>query len=247
VSDKFAVLRECGDQFEAQTIRIRLAAEKIPVLITGTDPNFALSLGGAPTSRPVRVEVEHSDLERADTLLKQDHLRAAQAEPWVCCRCHEQNEPTFDVCWSCNKMHDEAIANGQKDLIPIASKSVGNSLPEMAHRLDQTQVKTVTRRTNGQQLLTEKKLKQAPPNPTPGDDDRENLAESVSRCARSAVVGLLLFPPLLNFYSIYLLLNLDRAAYHNSDTQLRVWSIWIFNAAVVSLGSTLWWLLFFRQ
>ena len=167
MSDKFAVLRECGDQFEAQTIRIRLAAAKIPVLITGTDPNFALSLGGAPTSRPVRVEVEHSDLERADTLLKQDHLRAAQAEPWVCCRCHEQNEPTFDVCWSCNKMHDEAIANGQKDLIPIASKSVGNSLPEMAHRLDQTQVKTVYQTHEWTAIAHRKKAKAGSTKPDP--------------------------------------------------------------------------------
>ncbi|MCP4943077.1 MAG: DUF2007 domain-containing protein [Planctomycetaceae bacterium] len=247
MSDKFAVLRECADQFEAQTIRIRLAAEKIPVLITGTDPNFALSLGGAPTSRPVRVEVEHSDLERADTLLKQDQLRATQAESWICCRCHEQNEPTFDVCWSCNKMHDEATANSRKKLVPSESKSGTNSPAEVAERREQNQVGTVPKSKDEPPLLAVKNLQQAPSAPTPTGHNQESQADSVSRCARSAVVGLLLFPPLLNFYSIYLLLNLDPTVYRNSDTQLRVWSIWIFNAAVVSFGATLWWLLLFRR
>ena len=48
-------------------------------------------------------------------------------------------------------------------------------------------------------------------------------------------------------YSIYLLLNLDPLVYRNADTQRRVWSIWILNTAVVSLGTTLWWLLIFRE
>jgi hypothetical protein len=247
VSDKLAVLRECADQFEAQTIRIRLAAEQIPVLITGTDPGFALSLGGAPTSRPVRVEVEHSDLERADTLLKQDDLRARQAESWICCRCHEPNEPTFDVCWSCNKMRDEAAANSQGNRVPSESKNGGNSRPEVAERHDQTQVGTDAKSTNEQQELADEELQQAPSVRSSTNHDQESQTEAVSRCGRSAVVGLLLFPPLINFYSIYLLLNLDPTVYRNSDTQRRVWGIWIFNAAVVSLGTTLWWLFLFRR
>lgn len=247
MSDKLAVLRECATQVEAQTIRIRLAAEQIPVLITGTDPNFALSLGGAPTSRPVRVEIEHSDFERADTLLKQDDLRARQAESWICFRCHEPNEPTFDVCWSCNKMHDEAATNSQGNRVPSELKNGRNSQPEVAERLDQTQVGTGPESTNEQQVLADEELQQTRSVSTSTDHDQESQTEAVSRCTRSAVVGLLLFPPLLNFYSIYLLLNLDPTVYRNSDTQRRVWSIWIFNAAVISLGTTLWWLFLFRR
>ncbi|HBV62111.1 MAG TPA: hypothetical protein DEF45_03725 [Rhodopirellula sp.] len=248
VSDKFAVLRECADQFEAQTIRIRLATEKIPVLITGTDPNVALSLGGAPTSRPVRVEVEHSDFERADTLLKLDHLRATQAESWICCRCHEQNEPTFDVCWSCNKMHEEATNNHPANLAHGEKEIRGKSLFGIAGRPDQTLLGTETNNKNENQSLFDKKRKttRSAPLPDHHDEDEESQAESLSRCARSAIVGLLLFPPVLNFYSIYLLLKLDPAIYRNPATQRRVWCIWIFNAAVVGLGTTLWWLLFRR-
>jgi hypothetical protein len=246
VSDKFAVLRECADQFEAQTIRIRLAAEKIPVLITGTDPNFALSLGGAATSRPVRVEVEHSDLERADILLKQDQLRATQTESWVCCRCHEQNAPTFDICWSCNKMHDKTTVNDQGQPVPSESKPGDKRRPEIAERLHRTDLGQDPRSTHEQALLADQTRLTTPSAPTPTGQDHETQTASVSRCARSAVVGILLFPPLLNFYSIYLLLNLDSTVYRNSDTRRRVWSVWIFNAAVISLGTTLWWLLFFR-
>ena len=244
MNDTFAVLRECADQFEAQTIRIRLAAEKIPVLITGTDPNHAWSLGGAPTSRPVRVEVKSSDLTRADTLLKQDRLRATQAESWICCRCHEKNEPTFDICWSCNKMHEDATNGDQGSLLENASKIQGDAFSEMAQRPEQTLAGTQAKSKTEKQSLFDRKRPQTSPAHLPSFHNKENQAESLSRCARSTVLGLLLFPPLLNFYSIYLLLKIDPAVYRNTDTQCRVWSIWIVNAAAIVLGATLWWFVF---
>ncbi len=241
VNKSFFVLRECADQYEAETIRIRLATDKIPVLITGTDPNVALSLGGAPTSRPVRVEVMRSDLERADTLLKQDHLRAKRDDTWICRRCHEQNESTFDVCWCCNKIHEEATANGRENLDSGNPEATGKPRTQVDQRSHQPQLKAETTSTRQQKSLIHKQ-----PLITQTDQVEERQRESLSRCARSAVVGLLLFPPALNLYSIYLLLNLEPTVYRNADTRLRVLSIWIFNAAVVSLGTTLWWLLFFR-
>lgn len=238
VSSKFVVLRECADQFEAQTIRIRLATEKIPVLITGTDPNVALSLGGAPTSRPVRVEVKDSDLERADRLLQQDNLRAAQTTPWTCSRCHEQNEPTFDVCWSCNKIHVMETANGE----PVQTDAESR-IPDQP----QEDIGWGGNSTRAQKHPSQESRQQTPLNQSPGKRMEENQSESVSRCGRSAVVGLLLFPPFLNFYSVYLLLKLDPTVYRHADTQRRVWSIWIFNTVAIGLGTMLWWLLFFRQ
>lgn len=212
------------------------------MLITGTDPNVALSLGGASTSRPIRVEVKHSDFERADTLLKQDHLRAKRVDSWICRRCHEQNEPTFDVCWSCNKIHEESDARGQGNSCPDNRETVSNSPTEVTEQVHECQLGAVNKRKHKQEARSHKKRHQYPT-----DQVQEDLTESVSRCARSAVVGLLLFPPFLSMYSIYLLLNLDPLVYRNADTQRRVWSIWILNTAVVSLGTTLWWLLIFRE
>ena len=134
---------------------MRLAAEKIPVLITGTDPNVALSLGGAPTSRPIRVEVDQCHLERADKILKQDHLRAQQFPAWICRRCHEQNEPTFDVCWSCNKIHDEATASSEEYPLTGESEIQVNSQQDAAEKLAQTQSGLKINSTNRQRLPPE--------------------------------------------------------------------------------------------
>jgi hypothetical protein len=240
MSDKFAVLRECTDQFEAETIRIRLASDRIPVLITGTDPNVALSLGGAATARPVRVEVDRSDLDRADALLKMDSLRARQSDFWICSRCHEQNEPTFDVCWSCNKVRRETTSSEQTQ--------EGQESTEESSR---TRIKERLHRPLLQSDTTSENIEGSPVHATPSkvapEGNQETGWESVSRCARAAVVGLLLLPSLFSFYSIYLLLQLDPAVYHAPKTKRRVWGVWILNAVVISLGSTLWWMLIFRQ
>ena len=81
MNTKLVALRQCANRVEAETIRIRLASEEIPALITGTDSGAALSLGGAATSRLVRVEVDQSDYELADALLKSDRQRTQTAGP----------------------------------------------------------------------------------------------------------------------------------------------------------------------
>ncbi len=226
---------------------MRLAAEKIPVLITGTDPNVALSLGGAPTSRPIRVEVEQCHHERADKILKQDHLRAQHFPPWICRRCHEQNEPTFDVCWSCNKINDKATASREEYLLTGESEIQVHSQQDAAEQLAQTQSGLKINSTQEQEFLVSTNRQRLPPEQSPTGENEESQAESLSRCAKSAVVGLLLFPPVLSFYSIYLLLKLDPTVYRNTDTRFRVWTIWILNAAVVIFGTILWWLLYYRE
>ena len=220
MSAKLEVLRQCVDRVEAETIRIRLASEEIPALITGTDAGTALSLGGAPTSRLVRVEVEHSDFERADVLLKADHQRAQEAGSWRCPRCHEHNGSAFDICWSCNKTRNES-ENEQH---------AGN--PETTQQL------------NSHEPFETGKDSITPPPARDDDSLVDHLIEirnaAVSRCARAAIVGLLILPPLLSVYSIYLLLRLDPAVYHDPGTRLRVWSIWAANVSILLLGTAFW-------
>ena len=240
MSDRFSVLRECKDQFEAETIRIRLATDKIPVLITGTDPNVALSLGGAATARPVRVEVDRSDLYRADALLRMDSLRAQQSDSWICSRCHEQNEPTFDVCWSCNKIFQKTTFSEQTHKGQESTEE--SSRTRITERLHRPLLHSDTTSEN-----MERSAGHATPSKVAPDGNQETGGESVSRCARAAVVGLLLLPSSFSFYSIYLLPQLDPAVYHAPETKRRVWGVWILNAVVISLGSTLWWMLIFRQ
>lgn len=216
---KLAVLRQCTDRVEAETIRIRLAADEIQSLITGSDSGTALSMGGASTSRLVRVEVKQSDFQRADALLKADRQRAQEAGSWNCQRCHEYNESAFDVCWSCNK-----IRGGSEHAQPVKHESLQpsnthetldsgkNSNPQTAFGADHSAVNHLVEVRN----------------------------ESVARCARAAVVGLLVLPPLFSCYSIYLLLRLDPSVYRVAETRSRVWAIWGTNVLVLALGSAFW-------
>ena len=63
--------------------------EHDPVLSTAPSAEVNIMLGNA------------SDLDKAkgiiDSLLEEDKNR----EPWVCPKCHEQNEGSFAICWNC--------------------------------------------------------------------------------------------------------------------------------------------------
>lgn len=220
MNTKLVALRQCADRVEAETIRIRLASEEIPALITGTDPGAALSLGGAATSRLVRVEVDQSDYELADALLKSDRQRTQTVGPWICQRCCEHNESAFDVCWSCTKIR-ETRENEEK--------RVGDETWQQLTPLDQIE-------------QPKKSVPSAPVVNDDGlvDDPIEVHNESVSRCSRAATVGLLILPPFLCVYAIYLLLRLDPAVYQDPRTRTRVWLIWAANVLILLLGTAFW-------
>jgi hypothetical protein len=103
MAERMIAISDFANSFQAETIRIRLATEGIQAFLTGTDAAAALAMGGAGSDRLVRLEVAHSDHQRAVALLKADRERMKHARPWICSRCHEQNEPAFEVCWNCDK------------------------------------------------------------------------------------------------------------------------------------------------
>jgi uncharacterized paraquat-inducible protein A len=61
----------------------------------------------------VQVQVPRTQLEAARSVLarflepqKTDDARTST--PWTCAGCGESNEPTFDVCWSCQAVAPSA-------------------------------------------------------------------------------------------------------------------------------------------
>ena len=248
MSSQLTVLRHCADRIEAETIRIRLASAEIQVLITGTDAGTALGLGGAATSRMVRVEVASSDYDRANDLLNEDAKRTRLAGPWVCVRCHERNESAFDVCWCCNQIRQAQVAYGREDNIKIVEAEGGLS----PTRAPTAKTERMIFSSNGNNAGDD----QSPHRSVWGDPncvtstssdlcviDHDEPADAVTRCIRSAIVGALVLPPLVSLYSIYLLLRLDPIAYRTPSFRVRILLAWIINVLMMMLSLTFWFLI----
>lgn len=234
---KLAVLRQCADRVEAETIRIRLASAEIQALITGTDAGTALGLGGAATSRLVRVEVASEDYERANDLLHADELRTQVAGPWVCGRCHEQNEAAFDVCWCCNKMRSEDDFRGR---VPEKERSAGDTQPFDDAMTAQPATPIAEDHNPYRPVLVDERRKPPAPKNVAEIDLDDPLAESVTRCFRSAIVGMLVLPPIVSFYSLYLLLRLNPIVYKQPNLRKRALLAWGINLVIVSLALAFW-------
>ncbi len=233
-----AVLRNCADRVEAETIRIRLAAAGIQAFITGTDAATALSLGGAPTSRLVRVEVKASDHPRAATLLEQDARRIREAGPWICGRCHEQNEAAFEVCWSCDKPRSEDDVRGRLGESPISDANQDLATSIRVEPSDQS----IDHDSNPYRPII---VDGKPPRVKVirSAEAQESTVEMVRRAALAAIVGMILVPPVVSFYSVFVLIHVNVDAYRDRALRTRLIFAWCLNVVVISAAIFFWFLL----
>jgi hypothetical protein len=104
---KRVTLRRCSNVIEADTLRIRLAAAGIDAVIQGGEGFTALGQIGGAAGYP-QLDVRSEDYDRAVAVLQADESASEHAKPWICSRCDERNEATFDLCWSCQKTRDES-------------------------------------------------------------------------------------------------------------------------------------------
>lgn len=228
------VLCECADLVEAETIRIRLSVEGIDVWITGTDAATALSMGGAGTDRLIRVEVPSRDAQFAYDLLQEDRRRTREAGPWICGQCGEQNEAAFELCWKCDKRRDENDPRGRLDEPPELRRTVGQENIESTTKSrpplgDQFNPYCPVQLPNDHVLV-----QQAAERITTDDAIRDELM----RAFRAAVVGILVFPPIVTLYSVMLLLGTDLSSAF-ADRKLRVWlvvTVCINTFVIVAVG-----------
>lgn len=116
---------------DAAILRTLLREEGIPSQVTGELVGSTLNYYGNAVCR-VEVLVHASKLEQARQLLKDYEARRNQhpASDWICSRCQEVNAGSFEACWSCQKLRDEA------DQVHIESDPwvAGNSNGDSASR-----------------------------------------------------------------------------------------------------------------
>ncbi|WP_372722443.1 hypothetical protein [Novipirellula sp.] len=236
-------VREYGDAFSAETTRIRLAAAGIRSIVTGTDAAVALSMGGAGTDRLVRIEVAPADYQRAIDLLAADEKLIQSAGPWICSRCEEQNEPAFEVCWSCNKRRSEDDATGRHD--PNHDESVVSTLGA-GDFIGETSPDPMVVSTNP--YHPPNPISDLPKHPPALPIDRcdaqsvldEPIDVAVKRAYLSSIVGVLVFPPLLNFYSLYVTLTIPTTAYRDARARRKLIFAWTVNLICIPLGVWFW-------
>lgn len=112
LSMKRITVRRCNNVIEADTLRIRLAAAGIDAVVQGGEGATTLSHIGGAAGYP-QVDVSSEDYDRAVAMLQADESARLHTQPWICSRCEERNEATFDLCWSCQKPReasDRAVA-----------------------------------------------------------------------------------------------------------------------------------------
>ena len=228
MNQSLTVLRECADRVEAETIRIRLASEGIRAFISGANAAVALSMGGAGSLRFVRVEVPQADLPAALELLEADERRTEAATPWICSRCHERNERSFDLCWSCSKSRQQSDPEIKQESDADNTVSVD---PPTAVAEDLNPYRPV--------LLPES---QASTLSTSSESSQTTVQERADRALRASIIGAFLLPPLLNFYSIAILFDLWLSGDSgNAALRHRFALTWTINL-VVTAASTVFWL-----
>jgi len=234
-------LKRCRDVIEAETLRIRLASAGIHAVVQGGQTATALSYVGSAVGYP-QVEVTEDDYQSAVAILEADRVALATAGGWGCSRCGEYNEPSFDICWSCNKtrgpedrvQHAEADGAGRH---PVDDPSDESASPFAVAGIKQRD----GNRDSGNPYR---------PLDWQGDDWRgdgpygsaqcgESLYEledtrTIDRAFTAAICGL--FVPMIlifNAYSIYLLLRL---AFVRRGTRPRRTAKWYAAWAINALG-----------
>lgn len=189
----------------------------------------------------VRVEVAETDRERATQILEEDEQRMAGATNWICGRCDEKNDRTFDLCWSCSKRRsasdasfDDENLDGESDEEPSADASLGPLLLES--EVSQREV------DDGNPYR--------PPSLTgiarPTESNRktvefdESLDHQVRRAWMSAIMGVMILPPLLSLYSVYLCMGVMPSAKSHAHLRTRLVVACIINALSVPFWLIIW-------
>jgi hypothetical protein len=93
-----------GSAIEASFLKGLLEEEGVPVRLFGQTDANPVPVGPAE----VEIHVPEALADHARKVLEDYEARAAgdsQQEPWLCSRCGEENEPSFDTCWNCHADH----------------------------------------------------------------------------------------------------------------------------------------------
>lgn len=129
-SQKLVTVAKCLQFWEAEILSERLRNAGILAFVQGAEANLNLSYVGTALGG-VRVQVPASEVELAREVIQNDEKQRLTAGSWICSRCGEPNEASFDFCYSCSKPRDDASDSAdaaRPELNPYRSPSMVDDL-----------------------------------------------------------------------------------------------------------------------
>ena len=198
------VLRRFSDSVAAETLRGRLAVAGIDAFVRGTSIEAAFGLGGAPTSSGLRLEIAKDDVDAALQVIEQDDRLREIAGDWICSRCDEENDASFEFCWKCQK------ERGPNDTKQAATQPQVNPIASPESKTSDQKVSRKTEKANPYRpVLVDAEAGQM------GSDvagelqvDDETIDNTLRSLFRLACVSAMIIPIPLAFYAVYRTLTL---------------------------------------
>lgn len=243
---------------EAHAARLLLASQGIPAVLVdetlvGNFWYYGNAVGG------VKLQVDAADDPRARQLLDEHATPAARDDgpshgaAWTCPQCRERVPANFEVCWACGSLHgpeDIEVASLPAADSPAEPKPASRAKPNLPARESLCPdcggtlhvASGVCPQCGARPALNPY---EAPLSPTlaavqqpPGLLRQQRAAADAlaQRAWLSAVFGIVFLPPILNIYSVVLLVILAERHTRLSPRMLRrVTAAWAVNVIVLSI------------
>ncbi|MBT4863925.1 MAG: DUF2007 domain-containing protein [Planctomycetaceae bacterium] len=94
-----------ADTQEAHFIKAALEDAGIAARVVGDYLQNAVGDLSAVAIAPC-VWVQSEDFDEARKIIADLQAGATPANEWKCAECGEPNEPSFEICWNCQAVHD---------------------------------------------------------------------------------------------------------------------------------------------
>lgn len=200
--NKFIKVATYANATDAEHIRNVLEANGISAFIDAAATNTALSYVGTALGG-VRVFVRADDVQHAiEVIASDDDASNSGRAPWFCGSCEEEIEGSFDICWSCGEPREQVarpLPNSRKIdhfKAGIAVDGTANAPTSFRRDLDST---------NPYAALTATEVARTQHDqPVAISQEAEDM---LLRAWRASIIGIGLFPLILHFYSMYLLIR----------------------------------------
>ena len=230
------VLRRFSDSVAAETLRGRLAVAGIDVYVRGTSIEAAFGLGGAPTSSGLRVEIAKDDVDAALRVMEEDDRLREIAGDWICSRCDEDNDASFEFCWKCQKErgpNDTKQAASTPQIDPIAA-------PESNAAKSNMKVEAETVNPYQPVLVDAEAGYAKTPSTSTAETDDEAIDNAMRDLFRLACVSVMIIPIPLAFYAVYRTLTLPAQVKQHPRVKRRLRGYLFFNGLIAVITVSFW-------
>jgi len=90
------------NSFLVNNVKNLIEAQEISTFIKNEFAQGAIGETSAFDAWPEVWVIDDADIERAKEILKLSQS-GVKGEEWVCKSCSEKNDPSFEICWNCQR------------------------------------------------------------------------------------------------------------------------------------------------